>query len=203
MKIIPTVILLFGISLACFGSEAGGIHPSLENFLKKELISAVVKVKVNGFEKQDVTKVTNYKSKQNKKDFGVETVYNSDNFKRVIFDVSLIETIFEFNPDKFDRKKLEKITFTEPFFTHSYIILPNGKKKDVMHTLGFVYTSSGKEFTDQICQGGNTIILFLQDDGKGKVSILRAEPYSKEMEAKIKKILKIGKKKKRVNRALQ
>jgi len=196
MKIITTLFLIFGINLACMGSQAGGIHPDLEDF--KELVSAIVKVKVNGFEKQDVTKVTHCKSKQNKKDFGVETQYNSDNFKRVIFDVSLIETLLKFNPDKFDEKKLEKITFTEPFFNHSYVILPSGKKKDVMHTLGFEYSSSGKEFTDQICQGGNIIFLFLQDDGTGKMSIVRAEPYSEEMEAKIRKLFKIGKEKKEV-----
>lgn len=69
-------------------------------------------------------------------------------------------------------------------------ILPDGKEEDVLHSLGFSYTGSGKELSNSICKAGKSIILIIEDTGKGKVSILRAEPFSKAVVKHIKKILK-------------
>ncbi len=185
MRLIALASMFVGLTSACFASEAGGEHRSLEDVLEKEKLAAIAVATVNGFEKQDVTKVTMSKDGQNQEAFGDETVYHSESFKRVTLDANVVELIM----GRLDQKRLTSIAYKEPFFSHSFRLLPGGKEKDVMHSLGYSYTGSGKEFTDAVCKVGRKIILILGHEGEGKLSLLRAEPFSEGMLEHIRELL--------------
>ncbi len=187
LKITALITILLGIPCTCFGSEAGGEYRTIEDVLEKEKIVAIAVARVNGFKKSDVHEITMSNDKENRDSYGYETVYHSRKFKRLILDVNVVNVI----SGNLEQKRLQSLIYTEPFFNHTFRLLPNGKQEDVLYSHGFSYTGSGKEFSETVCKVGNVIILIIGGDGEGKEKILRLEPFSAEMVERINKNIKI------------
>jgi hypothetical protein len=180
------ITILLGITCTCFGSQAGGEYLTIEDVLEKEKIVAIAEARVNGFKKSDVHEITMSNDKENRDSYGYETVYHSRKFKRLILDVTVVNVI----SGNLEQKRLQSLIYTEPFFNHTFRLLPNGKQEDLLYSLGFSYTGSGKEFSETICKVGNVIILIIGGDGENKKKILRLESFSEEMAERIKRTLR-------------
>lgn len=142
-----------------------------------------MKVNITTSEKQDVDITALVGGVRPKGPDGEDPEYSSTQLQRIIIDAEIEEVI----SGKLKSGKLTALKYEEPVFTYHYRLLPNGEKKNEMHSLGFLYNGSGKEF--DICIAGKEVILLLGEVGNGLHYIIRAEPGEPAVIQRIQKAL--------------